>query len=205
VLAGPWVAVQWETQNQGFEFGVAEPPAAGTDGVSPGYPVFGTDGVVVFSGSKVKEIAGDVLSYVTSLDGQKAWGDVVGVGNPPILEEARAAIKDSASPIGRRCLEIAEKMVANPAPEIRNGEIALVEREQKPVTPGFGEVIQAAFVGKVSDLRKELRALEARSNKSLDDAIAAASKKGAKASREDWVFSNWDPSKDFTREDYDAT
>lgn len=205
VLAGPWVTVLWETQNQGFEFGVAAPPVAGKDGFPQGYPVFGTDGVVVFSGSKAKAVAGDVLSYVTSVAGQKAWGDVVGVGNPPINEEARHAIKDGASPNGRRCLEVAETMVANPAPEIRNADIALAIREQKPVTPGFGELIQAAFVGKAGDLRKELKALEDRSNKSLDDAIAAATKKGAKVSREDWVFPKWDPAKDFTREDYDST
>lgn len=204
VLAGPWVSVQWQNQSKGFEFGVAGHPVADKNGLPPGYPVFGTDSVVMFGGSKVKEVAGDVLSYVTSVDGQKAWGDVVGVGNPPINEEARKAVKDGATEQGKKCLELAEQMVANPAVEIRNPDVAAVLRELKPVTPGFGGVIQAAFVGKGGDLRKALQDLNSRSEKALDAAIAAAAKKGAKVSREDWVFPNWDPSKPYTRKDYDA-
>lgn len=205
VLAGPWVAVEWETQNKGFEFGIASHPVADKkNGHAPGYSVFGTDQVVVFSGSKAKAVAGDVLSYVTSVGGQKAWGDVVGVGNPPINEEAREAIKKTVSKQSRACLEQAEKMVANPAPEIRNPDVARALAEMKAVTPTFGQVIQAAFVGKGGNLRKALRGLESRSNRALDDAIKAARKKGAKVSREDWVFKNWDPKKPYEKKDYDA-
>ncbi len=42
------------------------------------------------------------------------------------------------------------------------------------------------------------------SDKELDRAIKAAQAKGAKASRDDLAFPNWDPQKDYTDADYAA-
>lgn len=205
VAAGPWVTELWKKENPDFSFGVSSHPVAGSGGFLPSYPVFGTDWVMVFSRTKVKPVVGDVLSYVTSPGGQKAWGRIVGAGNPPINEEARAAAKKGASPQAKQCLQLAESMRVRPEPVIRNPDIALLAEKQKPVTPNFGEVIQAAFLGKTDDVRGELRKLRDRSNRLLDQAVAEARKEGVKVSREDFVFRNWDPSRDYTSEDYEAS
>jgi multiple sugar transport system substrate-binding protein len=47
-----------------------------------------------------------------------------------------------------------------------------------------------------------LKSLQDRSDQNLDQAIKAAQAKGAKVSRDDWVFPNWDPTKDYTKHDY---
>ncbi|MEJ7840088.1 MAG: hypothetical protein WKF81_14840 [Thermomicrobiales bacterium] len=47
--------------------------------------------------------------------------------------------------------------------------------------------------------------LKDRSEVALDEAIVAAQAAGATVSREDYVFSNWDPTVDFTDADYTAT
>lgn len=204
VAAGSWVTELWRKDNPDFEFGVGSHPAAGPGGFTASYPAFGTDGVVVFSGTELKPVVGDVLSYVTSLEGQKAWGEIVGVGNPPINEEARKALKKNVGPQAKRCLELAEDMRTRPEPVIRNPEVSRVAQEQKPVTPSFGEVIQAAFLGEITDVRKALSGLQDRSNRLLDKAIADARKDGAKVAREDFVFKNWDPSRDYTGADYQS-
>ncbi|MGH3729743.1 MAG: ABC transporter substrate-binding protein [Micromonosporaceae bacterium] len=205
VMGGPWVSALWEKENEAFTFGVASHPVAdASGGIPPGYPVHGTDWVHVYAKSKVKDVAGDVLSYVNSVDGQKAWGKFVGAGNPPINDEARKAMRGEASAAQKRCLEIADTMVANPSVEIRNPDVALAYRERKPITPTFGELIQALFVGKTKDVKGSLKKLQDASDKALDDAIKAATKKGAKVSRDDWAFGNWDPSKPYTKADYDA-
>jgi len=46
--------------------------------------------------------------------------------------------------------------------------------------------------------------LKDRSDKELERAIKAAQGKGAKVSRDDLVFPNWDPMKDYTDADYAA-
>ncbi|MQA03406.1 MAG: hypothetical protein GEV07_12010 [Streptosporangiales bacterium] len=66
----------------------------------------------------------------------------------------------------------------------------------------FGAVIQAIMVGEETNPKKALADLAGRRNQMLDDAIAAVQKKGAKVSREDWVFENWDPRKDYLPADY---
>jgi multiple sugar transport system substrate-binding protein len=202
VHAGPWVTVAWNTQEPDFEFGVAEMPMDGSDPKPVGYSTTGTDNVVVFAKSNVKEVAADVLSYVTSMPGQTAWGKIVGVGNPPILEAANEAIEKDLTPQGRMCQQLAANMVAAPNLLVGNPDIALVNREQKPLSPDFGQVIQSALVGKTPDVKKALRDLADRATRARDDAIAAASKKGAKVSVDDWVFPRWDPTKDFTTADY---
>jgi multiple sugar transport system substrate-binding protein len=202
VFAGPWVTVAWNTQEPDFEFGVAEVPMDGSDPKPQGYALTGTDGVVVFSKSKAKEVAGDVLSYVTSMAGQTAWGKIVGVGNPPILEEANKAIASGLTPQATRCQELANGMVAAPNLLVGNPDIDLVNRELKPLTPDFGQIIQSALVGKTPDVKKALRDLKDRAMRTRDQAIAAATKNGAKVSTADWAFPNWDPFKDYTTADY---
>jgi multiple sugar transport system substrate-binding protein len=203
VSAGPWVAQQWLHDNPTFDFGVAgHPEPGGGSAIPPNYPLYGTDPVVVFAKTKVKPVTGDVLAYVTSRAGQDVWGDIVGVGNPPINETARKALQKDAKPQAKQCLKVAESMVARPEPMVRNPQLYRAAQEQKALTPNFGAVIQALYLGKTSDVRKELKSLKDRSDRLFDQAIAAAKKKGAKVSRADFVFSNWDPGKDYSASDY---
>jgi multiple sugar transport system substrate-binding protein len=204
VCAGPWVTVLWNTQSPDFEFGVAAAPVQGDSALPQGFSELGGDSVAVYAGSEVKTVAVDVLTYVTSLEGQTAWAKICGVGNPPVLDAATKAAAAKFTPQAKQCVALGEKLVANPEPLIANPEISKVFKEQKALSPDFGQVIQGIFVGKITDVKKALTDLKDRSEQSLDAAIAAAVKKGAKVSRDDWVFKNWDPAKSYTKSDYDA-
>ena len=46
--------------------------------------------------------------------------------------------------------------------------------------------------------------VKSRMNASLDAALAEAKSKGSDVSRDDLVFANWDPSRDYVQADYDA-
>lgn len=202
VMGGPWVTVLYETQNPDFHFGVGDSPVTGSDPLPKGYSVIGGDGIEVYAKSKAKEVAADVLMYASSMDGQAAWAKICGVGNPAIRPEAMKALEHTFKPQSKQCLALADKLVAKPEPLIANPDTAKVPPEEQPLSPNFGEVIQAIFVGETTNVRKALTDLKDRAERARDDAIAKARKKGAKVSREDWVFTNWDPRKDYTKADY---
>jgi len=66
-------------------------------------------------------------------------------------------------------------------------------------TRSYREVAQA-----LGDPKKAMQDLKNRSDAELERAIKAAQAKGAKVTRDDWVFPNWDPMKYYTDADYAA-
>src|SRR5699024_9381466 len=92
----------------------------------------------------------------------------------------------------------------SPMPQQANEDVAEVILAQKKVQPDFADVMQGVFSGQVGNIDKALQDLQDRMNKSLDDAIEAARKKGADVSRDDWVFPNWDPDTDYTLDMYES-
>jgi len=65
-------------------------------------------------------------------------------------------------------------------------------------------VLQGLFSGQLTDPRAAMQDLQDRSEQELDRAIKAAAAKGARVSRDDWRFANWDPTRDYTAADYAA-
>jgi len=64
--------------------------------------------------------------------------------------------------------------------------------------------VQGIYTGQIADPKKAMQDLKDRADKELDRAIKAAQAKGATVSRDDFVFPNWDPAKDYTDADYAA-
>jgi len=58
--------------------------------------------------------------------------------------------------------------------------------------------------GQLTDVKKAMKDTKDTYEKELDRAIKAAQDKGAKVSRSDYVFPNWDPTKDYLVADYMA-
>lgn len=203
VAAGPWVTVEWNTKNPDFDFGVTALPTSGSDPLPISYSPLGADSLVMAATTKVKPVAGHVLSYVTSQQGQTRWGEITGIGNPPIMERARATSEQKYSEQAKQCAELGRGMKSGPVPAIANPDTALVTRYEKTVTPDFGEVLQAILVGKVGNVKKAMSDLSDRCAKARDDAIDEAKKRAkSTATRQDWVFKNWDPRRDYIVADY---
>lgn len=203
MVQGPWNIAEWEETSPDFAFDVANHPVPDTGRPIPfNYSQANlANSSWLYSKSKLGPVAGDIFGFVGSLDGQKVWSSLTNPAVvPPVFPEVAAS--SDVSPQGQKALQLNEKMILAPDPVIRNPEIWRAYAEIKPLSPDFGETIQALFVGDMDDPKKAMKTLKDRFESELDRAVKAARDKGANVSREDWVFSNWDPFKDYTEEDY---
>ena len=92
----------------------------------------------------------------------------------------------------------------SPSPLVRNPEVAKINLEIKAVTPSFEQTIQGLVSGQVTDVKKAMQGLKDSYSKELDRAVKAAATKGAKVTLDDYLFKNWDPTKDYLDADYAA-
>ncbi|TDC02053.1 extracellular solute-binding protein [Nonomuraea longispora] len=121
---------------------------------------------------------------------------------PP--SDMEAVARSNAHPAYKKLVGwFAEQAYLCPAPVVRNPKgMTAYQAETKEVTPGLGDIVQGAFTGDIPDYRKALKELSDKMTAERDRAIAAAKAKGAEISVDDWVFSNWKPETDYTREMY---
>ncbi|HVX46915.1 MAG TPA: ABC transporter substrate-binding protein [Mycobacteriales bacterium] len=206
IFDGPWDIPQWPKDDPGYDFGIASPPTGDDRKWHPYSFQEGTAAPLwVFAKSKAKAVAGDLFGYMGSVAGQR---NTVLYTQGNFISEIPAANEEAkqTSLLNGRARTAADIMQglmrAAPMVPTRNPDAAQVVLEQKPVVPALADVAQGIFSGQITDLAKALKSLNDRSEKSLDDAIAAAKKHGAKVSRDDWKFPNWNPAKDYTAADY---
>jgi multiple sugar transport system substrate-binding protein len=208
ILEGPWVIPQWPAINKDFKFGVASQPVPNNGKPTPlTYEETGANQEWVFAKTPYKAIAGDLFSYIGTDDGQYALM-IATQGNLQSIFPAvadRAAKSQKLDPNATKALKLFEDQIRlGPMPEVRNPDASKVQLELRHVQPDRNETVQGIITGQLPDARKALQDLEDRMNAELDRAIGAAKAKGANVSRDGWVFSNWDPTKDYTEADYKA-
>jgi multiple sugar transport system substrate-binding protein len=204
IIQGPWNISQWRKENPDFDFGVAQPPVASAEiegffHVGPG----GDNQVWVYANSELKEVAADILMYMGTLEGQTAWSEIVGVADIALFPEAQQAEGDDVQ--SNQALEIFSNTIRlAPDPRVGNPDTAVVYQNIVPVQPDFGTTIQGIYTGQLENPQQAMQDLQDAWNAELERAIEAAQGDGADVSREDFVFPNWDPSIDYTVENYDG-
>lgn len=208
-LSGPWNFPVWKEQNPDFDYGVAQHPTPNGGGGSVGYAVGGSNQFAVYAGASDdhKAIAGDLLYYLGTEAGQRSWDKLTGAADPAWSQQAMDDILagDELDEPNKAALQLFDKTVRLlPSPLVRNPETEQVQKALKAVKPNLGQIVQGVLTGQVPDARKALKKLSDKSEQALDKAIATAAKQGAKVSRDDWTFPQWDQSKDFTEADYKA-
>lgn len=208
ILEGPWNIPVWNQDYPDFQFGVGSQPVPATGdaipiGVAPGawLPMW------VYAESEHPEIAGDIFTYLASEEGQVAIATLTG-GFPLALSASAREKAAAAGGIDPRLSQayalFDEQVRTGPDPRARNPDVEQVYAELQGVTPNLGDTVQGLFTGQLSDIQQALQDLQDRSEAELERAIAAAQEKGAEVSRDDWVFPNWDPNRDYTTDDYAA-
>lgn len=205
ILQGLWCLPQWKAENPEFNWNTAHTPVADPGNVAPLHVSTATGNEMwIYSGSEHPEIAADIMHYWVSLDGQYAWNAIAGVSDPGYNPEAMSTASTDEREL--RALQVQNDMFkVGPSPLIRNQAVAQVNLELKAITPNFNEVIQGLMAGQLTDAKAQFQDLADRANAELDRAIKAAQDKGADVSREDYVFSNWNPAADYTEADYAAS
>lgn len=205
IVQGPWNIPIWESKVPNWNFGVSPGPAPDKDSLDVPLSVAqlpsSTNMMWLNAKAKNPDYVGDFFHWFGSLDGQIAYANVASCADPAIFPEAsqKADLSDRAHAM----LNMAEKYVrVSPNPFIRNPELAKVAAAFNAPTPTLSEAVQGLFAGQLSDAKATLQKVSDAHNKALDDAIAKAKADGAKVSRDDFVFADWDPNKDFGPADY---
>jgi multiple sugar transport system substrate-binding protein len=203
LLQGPWNVPQWQLQNPTFKFGVSGQPVPNQGQPFPmGYGPGGSNQLWVYAKSPNKAIAGDILYQLGTLPMQISWADLDGAADPPIFP---AALKSSTlDPLSKQTADLFKNMVLTPSPEARNPDVSKVLLEQRHITPDDGQTIQGIYTGQLANPKQAMQDLQNRMEAELNRSIKAAQAKGAKVTRDDWKFGNWDPRKDYTDADYKA-
>lgn len=204
IMQGTWNIPQWIADAPDFDFGVARPPEADPSKATyiaydpgPSIPMW------VNAASKYPEIAGDMFHYFGSEEGQRVFATITNGSDRPMLDSAIEAA-DLDDRVRTSYSFFDDQMRVQPSPSVRNPDVEQVLLEQRGLSPDFGETIQGLVAGQINDPKAAMQDLQDRANAELDRATKAAQDKGAQVSRDDWVFPNWDPSKDYSKADYDA-
>lgn len=193
----------WEKGSPDFKFDVASQPIPNSGTVVPLSVAPGGTFWWRYAKSKYPEIIGDIFSDVGSAAGQITFQNVTGGGTRLSFPQSDAA--PSVSPRARKAYALFDQQTRiGPDPSIRNADVGQVNLEMRTLTPDFGTTVQGIYIGQLGDAKKAMQDLKDRADKELDRAIKAAQAKGAKVSRDDYVFPNWDPTKDYTEADYAA-
>lgn len=210
ILSGPWNFPVWNNQNPDFRYGVSRHPAQ--DPSAPAfatYAVGGSNQFAVYADAPAdhKAVAGDMLYYLGTESGQRAWNRLTGAADPAWSPDAMKDVLESdvLDKSNRTALTMFDETVRlAPSAMMRNADAQVVELEFKAAKPNLAEVVQGVMLGELRDAASALKDLSDRSEKALDDAIKAAQSKGARVSRDDWAFANWDVSKDYGQAEYDS-
>lgn len=208
ILEGPWVIPQWQRQNPDFSFGLASQPVPNSgDAVPMTYEETGSNQLWVYAESPYKNVAGDMLSYIGSVEGQVAIMAATKGFLRALVPEAAEIAQESVplDPLAAEALALYdEQLRLGPMVPVRNPAASQVAFERRPLTPNLGELVQGILAGQIDDVPAAMEDLQGRANAELERAIAAAQEAGADVSRDDFIFSNWDPTAEYTAEDYAA-
>lgn len=205
ILQGPWNIPIWQRENPDFNFNVSSQPLIDENtmvplSVGPG----GSNQLYIYANAPDanKTVAGDILWYMGTLDGQKEWANIVGAADGPLFPEALEGAQ--LSEVALRALKMFNEQVrVGPSPLVRNPELVQVQLELRPVEPNLAQVVQGLYTGQIDNPAAQLKDLKDRSEAELDRAIAAAREKGANVSRDDYVFPNFDPFVDYGADKYE--
>ena len=204
VLEGEWSMPIWIRDNPDFDFGVSPLPTQSETWVPVTYANSAGNHQWVYSECKNPQLAGEIFYYLGSEAGQLAFVSITGGSDPSIYASA-----NQNAPLDPRMHTayaiFDERMRLGPDVRIRNPEASQVALNMTSPAPSFGDIIQGIYTGQLDDPRQAMQDLKDRSEAALDDAIAKAQAAGATVSRDDYVFSNWDPGTDFSEADYAAT
>lgn len=193
---GPWcaggVANNLSEFTDKMDVGAIPTPDGGAASLyrAPAGPVF-------FLSSQSKNPAGanQLLSEFTS-DAYYA-GLARNMDQPP-ADLSAVVGNEAVHPAYRRIVGYFEESVFHaPTPILRNGDIAKVQAEAKPVNPPIGTILQGVLTGQITDLKGTLAQLNSASEQDRERSMAAAVAKGAKVSMDDYAFADWKPGKDY--------
>jgi multiple sugar transport system substrate-binding protein len=198
IFQGPWNISPWKEGNPDLQLGLNIPPQRDPKDIWPWGHGPGGNLWVYSTKSRYPEVIGDIFAYLCSDIGQVQWASLDGAADPAAFPNAMKTA--SLDPLSKKSLQInQDHTVLLPEPSVRNPDVEKVYAAQKAIQPNFSDVCTGLFTGQIKDVKKAMKDLQDRSERALNDAITTAKSRGAKVSRDDWVFKDWDPKKSYDK------
>lgn len=172
-------------------------------GATPKYFAYSAPGgatLVMNAKAADKESSAAWIKWLNGPDAGKRWSQEYanGISIYPAANDPAGA-KDQNF---KNYLQVIQgQTLPGPQPGVRNPDTAKVQPEA--ITPAAGDVLAGIYTGQLKDITAAFKDLEKHSNQNQAKAIAAAVKKGAKVSADDYVFDDWDPTKPYAYDNID--
>ncbi|MDQ6671907.1 MAG: extracellular solute-binding protein [Chloroflexota bacterium] len=198
ILQGPWNIPIWTKQAADFHLGLNLPPLRDPKNVWPlTYGPGGSNTWYYASTSQLSGVVGDVFAYIGTLEGQTMWAHYDPAGDPAAFPDALA--KAQLDPLSAKAAKLAQDHTRlRPDPAVKNNDVFKVFEALQPPTPNVNDTLVGLFTGELTDVKRTMQELQDRMNASLETALKVAQQRGANVSRDDFVFADWDPAKDYT-------
>ncbi|HVX46308.1 MAG TPA: substrate-binding domain-containing protein [Mycobacteriales bacterium] len=149
----------------------------------------------ISASSKHQQEASELLAQMTTDTYYEHLAD--SMDQPPIKLDAVA--RSHAHPTYKKSIELfAQEVLLAPSPIVRNTAVSDVQAAMEQIKPDVGDIVQGAFSGQISDVRKALQTYNDKITQEREKAVKQVSAEGKKVSLDDWKFANWDPKHDYT-------
>lgn len=198
ILQGPWNIPIWTKASADFHLGLQLPPQQDPNKIWPlTYGPGGSNTWYYAASTQLGPVVGDMFAYIGTLDGQIMWAHYDPAGDPAAFPEALA--KAQLDPLSAKAAKLAADYTRiRPDPSVKNSDVFKVFEAFQQPTPSLNDTLVGLFTGELTDVKQTMKSLQDRMNAALDDAIKTAQQRGANVSRDDFIFADWDPSKDYT-------
>jgi ABC-type glycerol-3-phosphate transport system substrate-binding protein len=197
LLNGTWIVNGWEKTNPNFKqedwTSVSLPLIVGDKQTSKFYlsGIGGSD-FFINANTKQKDAAWKFFKFLNTPEVATIWAET----NNGVLRFAPGDptkfAKDDASKL---LLASAGDVILGPSPSTRNPDTAKVQVTLQG--PGEIDIITGAFTGQIKDIDAALADLDKRLEDAFVQGLSDAQAAGAKVTREDFVFADWDPLKPY--------
>lgn len=197
LFEGAWVTGEWLDEDPDLPMGLNILPQRDRNNIWPqSQTPGGTNLYVVSAQSEHTQVINDIWHYLFSEEGQMAFASIVGAADTAHSETAIAEAEMHA--LDERAYELyREYTVVGPNANLRTDEVQRFQSLQNPVSPGFSDVCVGLFTGQLTDIRKEFRDLQARSERDFEDTLQRAQSEGVDVTEDTWIFPDWNPREDY--------
>lgn len=203
-LNGPWDITQWAKDYPDFEYTILPLPSPDGSEYTIPFRETGANMSWLYAESPNVEAAAAAIQYMGSVDGQRTMVELSEGFFVSTIEEANSAA--DASQLDDRAALVAElaaaTMRACPQFEIRNEDAGKVTLKLQSSDPSISGLIEGVFTGQVTDAESALADLDARRNEEMEKAFEEAAAAGADVDISELQFPNWDPTTDYSAEQY---
>jgi multiple sugar transport system substrate-binding protein len=196
LTAGIWVVNGWKQTNPEFkDYTVTALPLVGTP-KAKSYFYYDSGGAswVINASSKHPNEAWAWYRWMLSKEAAIRW---VKAGNSKSIFPEANVPSNISDPSMARVFAMGSLMRVWPLPALRNPDVTKVRIGA--VKPDEGNILEGVLSGQITDIQAALADLDARRQANHEQAIADAVAAGAKVSMKDWVFEDWDPTKDYVQ------